>query len=126
MNLLKMNFINKFKNNFESISDTKVVLFNAEKSTIISSIRCTNITNTNIRITLEDIILLKNPIEKAYICYNLLISPNQTVDLLMVTKGNSSELVEHTMLDGDSLVIYSSSYSENFSCIITGYELLET
>lgn len=121
-----MNFINKFKNNFESISDTKVVLFNAEKSTVISSIRCTNITNTNIRITLEDIILLKNPIEKAYICYNLLISPNQTVDLLMVTKGNSSELVEHTMLDGDSLVIYSSSYSENFSCIITGYELLET
>ena len=69
---------------------------------------------------------MKNPIEKAYICYNLLISPNQTVDLLMVTKGNSSELVEHTMLDGDSLVIYSSSYSENFSCIITGYELLET
>lgn len=126
MKLLKMNFINKFKNNFESISDTKVVLFNAEKTTIISSIRCTNITNINIRITLEDIILLKNPIEKAYICYNLLIIPNQTIDLLMVTKGNSSELVEHTMLNGDSLVIYSSSYSENFSCIITGYELLET
>jgi hypothetical protein len=119
-------FINDIKNNFESISTTRTVLFSAERNTIISSIRCTNITDTNIRITLEDIRLLKSPVEKGYLCYNLLVTPNQTIDLLMVTKGNSSEIAEHKLLDGDNLVCYSSSYGETFSCILTGYELLET
>lgn len=119
-------FINDIKNNFESISTTRTVLLSAEKTTIISSIRCTNITDINIRITLEDIRLLKSPVEKGYLCYNLLITPNQTIDLLMVTKGNSSEIAEHKLLDGDNLVCYSSSYGETFSCILTGYELLET
>ncbi len=121
-----MTFINDIKSNFESLSNTKTVLISAEKKTIITSLRCTNITDSNIRITVEDIRLLKNPIEKSYICYNLLLSPNQTTDLLMVTKGNSSEISEHLMLDGDNLVCYSGSYSELFSCILTGYELLET
>lgn len=121
-----MLFINHIKNNFEKISNTKTVLYTAEKSTIITSIRCTNISDINIRISLEDIRLLKNPIEKGYICYNLLVTPNQTIDLLMVTKGNSSEIVEHKLIDGDNLVCYSSSYGETFSCILTGYELLET
>ena len=121
-----MAFINKIKRNFEYVSDTKTVLFSAEMDTIISSIRCTNITDSNIRITLEDIRLLKHHVEKGYICYKLLVLPNQTIDLLMVTKGTDSEIVEHTMLDGDSLVCYSESYSESFSCIITGYELLES
>jgi hypothetical protein len=121
-----MIFINNIKNDFESISNTKTVLIGAEKQTIITSLRCTNITDSNIRITVEDIRLLKNPIEKGYICYNLLLSPNQTIDLLMITKGNSSEISEHLLMDGDNLVCYSSSYGEVFSCILTGYELLET
>ena len=121
-----MNFINNIKNNFEKISNTKIVLFSAEKRTIITSIRCTNITDSNIRINLEDVRLLKNPIEKSYICYNLLVSPNQTIDLLSVTKGNSSEVVEHVLLDGDNLVCYGNSYNDIFSCVLTGYELLET
>ena len=45
-------FINDIKNNFESISTIRTVLFSAEKTTIISSILCTNITDINIRITL--------------------------------------------------------------------------
>ncbi len=121
-----MNFITKIKNNFESLSDTKTVLISVDKETVISSVRCTNTSNDNIRITVEDIRLLKNPVEKGYICYNLLITPNQTIDLLMVTKGNNSEVVEHTMLDGDNLVCYSNSYSETFSCILSGYEFNET
>lgn len=121
-----MNFIKNIKNDFEKISNTKTVLISAERNTIISSIRCTNITDSNIRITLEDIRLLKNPIEKGYLCYNLLVTPNQTIDLLSVTKGNSSEVVEHTLLDGDNLVCYGNSYNDVFSCILTGYELLET
>jgi hypothetical protein len=121
-----MAFINNIKNNFKNIADTKTILVSAEMTTIITSIRCTNITDSNIRVTLEDIRLLKNPIEEAYLCYKLLVLPNQTIDLLMVTKGNDSELVEHTLLDGDNLVCYSSSYSENFSVIVTGYELLES
>ena len=121
-----MNFITKIKNNFESLSDTKTVLISVDKETVISSIRCTNTSNDNIRITVEDIRLLKNPVEKGYICYNLLITPNQTIDLLMVTKGNNSEVVEHTMLDGDNLVCYSNSYSETFSCILSGYKFNET
>jgi hypothetical protein len=121
-----MVFVNNIKNNFEKISNTKIVLISAEKQTIITSLRCTNITDSNIRINVEDIRLLKNPVEKAYICYNLLLTPNQTTDLLMVTKGNSSEISEHLLLDGDNLVCYSGSYGEVFSCILTGYELLET
>lgn len=121
-----MNFINDIKFDFELLSDTRTVLMTAEKTTIITSIRCTNISDDNIRVSLEDIMLLRNPIEKGFLCHKLLISPNQTTDLLMTTKGNSSQLVEHKLLDGDSLVCYSSSYSENFSIIITGYELVES
>ena len=120
-----MNFIYEIKSNFEIISDTKTVLFSAEKTTIITSIRCTNLSNDNVRITLEDVRLLMSPIEKGYICYNLLLSPNQTTDLLMVTKGNSSEIAEHKLLNGDNLVCYSSSFGETFSCIVNGYELVE-
>jgi len=118
-------FINDFKFNFKNISDSKTILYNAEKKSVITSIRCTNITDNNIRITLEDVCLLKHPIEEAYICYKLLITPNQTIDLLMVTKGNSSVIAEHKMFDGDKLVCKSESYSEKFSCIVVGYELLE-
>lgn len=121
-----MIFTNNIKNNFEKLSNTKTILISAEKQIVITSLRCTNITDNNIRITVEDVRLLKSPIEKGYICYNLLLTPNQTTDLLMVTKGNSSEISEHLMLDGDNLVCYSGSYSEVFSCILTGYELLET
>lgn len=118
-------FIKDFKFDFKNISDSKTPLYSAEKKSIITSIRCTNITDNNIRITLEDRCLLKNPIEEAYLCYKLLLLPNQTVDLLMVTKGNSSVISEHTMFDGDNLICNSESYSEKFSCIVIGYELLE-
>lgn len=118
-------FIKNFKFDFKNISDSKTTLYSAEKKSIITSIRCTNITDNNIRITLEDMCLLKNPIEEGYICYKLLITPNQTTDLLMVTKGNSSIISEHTMFDGDNLVCKSESYSEKFSCVVIGYELLE-
>jgi hypothetical protein len=121
-----MNFIKEVKINFETISDTRTVLISAEKSIVITSIRCTNISNDNIRVFLEDIRLLQSPIEKAYICYNLLISANQTTDLLMVSKGQSSQIAEHKLLDGDNLVCYSNSVGETFSCIVNGYELVET
>lgn len=121
-----MNFINDIKFDFKSLSDTKTALLTAEKTTIITSIRCTNTTNDNVRITLEDIMLLTHPIQESYICYKLMLTPNQTTDLLMVTKGVSSELVPHKLLNGDSLVCYSDSFKETFSCIVIGYELVES
>lgn len=118
-------FIKDFKYNFKKISDSKTVLYSAERKSIITTIRCTNISDINIRITLEEKCSLKDPVEEAYLCYKLLLPPNQTVDLLMVTKGNSSVISEHTMLDGDGLFCYTESFSEKFSCSIIGYEILE-
>jgi hypothetical protein len=68
---------------------------------------------------------LENPVQEAFIAENLLIFPNQTTDLLAIIYGESSEVVEHRMLDGDSLICYSDGYDNNFSCIVTGYEEVE-
>ena len=69
--------------------------------------------------------MLEDPIREAFIQENLLLLPNQTTDLLAIIYGNASEVVEHRLFDGDSLVCYSDGYDANFDCIITGYEEVE-
>lgn len=111
---------------FEEISDTRTVLFTAEYTSIFQSIRCTNICDEKIRITLEGIRLLgTNVPRKVYLSYNVIVPPNSSTDLLFVKTDNSSEIAPIKILNGDSLVCYSDGYSNKFSCIISGYAVIE-
>lgn len=121
-----MNFIRPIRLLFNNLGDAKTVLFSSEGKVVIKSIRCCNKSGRNIRLNLQVKALLENPIQEAFIAENLLILPNQTTDLLAIIYGNSSEVVEHRLLDGDSLVCYSDGYDNKFDCIISGYEEVET
>ena len=120
-----MNFIRPIRLLFNKLSDSKTALFSSEGNVVIKSIRCCNKSGRNIRVRLQVIALLENPIQEAFIQENLLILPNQSTDLLAIIYGNSSEVVEHRLFDGDSLICYSSGYDDKFDCIISGYEEVE-
>jgi hypothetical protein len=120
-----VNFIRPIRLLFTNLSDSKTALFSSEGNVVIKSIRCCNRSGRNIRLNLQVIALLENPVQEAFIAENLLILPNQTTDLLAIIYGNASEVVEHRLLDGDSLVCYSDGYDNNFDCIISGYEEVE-
>lgn len=120
-----MNFIEPVRLLFKDLADSKTPIYSAEGNVVIKSIRCTNTSGENIRVSLEVIALLENPIQEAFIAYNLLVLPNQSVDLLSVLRADSSEVVEHRMFNGDNLVCYSDGFSKQFSCIVTGYKEVE-
>ena len=120
-----MNFIKPIRLLFNNLSDSKTALFSSEGNVVIKSIRCCNRSGRNIRLNLQVIALLESPIQEAFIVENLLILANQTTDLLAIICGEASEVVEHRLLDGDSLICYSGGYDDKFSCIITGYEEVE-
>lgn len=117
-----MNFIKPIRLYYSNLIDEKTPIFSAEGSVVIKSVRCTNTSGENIRITLEVLALLENPVQEAYLTYNRLILPNQSVDLLSVVCGDTAEVVEHRMLDGDNLVCYSDGFSKQFSCVVSGYQ----
>lgn len=121
-----MNFIKPIRLLFNNLSDSRTALFSAEGNVVIKSIRCCNKSGRNIRLNLQVIALLENPIQEAFIIQNLLILPNQTTDLLGIIYGGASEVVEHRLLNGDSLICYSDGYDDKFDCIITGYEEMES
>lgn len=121
-----MNFIRPIRLYFNNLSDSKTALFNSEGNVVIKSIRCCNRSGRNIRLNLQVIALLESPIQEAFIAENLLILPNQTTDLLAIIYGGASEVVEHRLFDGDSLICYSDGYDDKFDCIITGYEEVES
>lgn len=121
-----MNFIKPIRLLFNNLSDSKTALFTSEGNVVIKSIRCCNKSGRNIRLSLQVIALLENPIQEAFIIQNLLILPNQTTDLLGIIYGGASEVVEHRLLNGDSLICYSDGYDDKFDCIITGYEEMES
>lgn len=121
-----MNFIKSIRLLFNNLSDSKTALFSSEGNVVIKSIRCCNKSGRNIRLNLQVIALLENPIQEAFIQEKLLILPNQTTDLLAIIYGGASEVVEHRLFDGDSLICYSDGYDDKFDCIITGYEEVES
>jgi len=121
-----MNFIKPIRLLFNNLTDSKTAIFSSEGNVVIKSIRCCNRSGVSIRLNLQVVALLEHPVQEAYIAENLLILPNQSTDLLSISYGSSSEVVEHRMFDGDSLVCYSNGFSEKFDCIIIGYEEVGT
>ena len=117
-----MNFVSPIRLLFKELADSKTPLYSADGNVVIKSVRCTNTSSENIRITLEVLALLESPIQEAYLTYNRLILPNQSVDLLSVVCGDTAEVVEHRMLDGDNLICYSDGFSKQFSCVVSGYQ----
>jgi|GEM_PF-3593784 len=120
-----MNFISPVRLLFNNLADSQTALFSSEGNVVIKSIRCCNTSGINIRLSLKVIALLESPIQEAFIAENLLILPNQTTDLLSIIYGESSEVVEHRMFDGDNLICYSNGYQNKFDCIIQGYQEVE-
>lgn len=117
-----MNFISPIRILFKELADSRTPIYSSEGNVVIKSIRCTNTSSENIRVTLEAIALLESPLQEAYITFNRIILPNQSVDLLSVVCGDTAEVVEHRMLDGDNLVCYSDGFSKQFSCVVSGYQ----
>lgn len=121
-----MNFIRPIRLLFRNLSDSKTALFSSEGNVVIKSIRCCNRSGRNIRLNLEVIALLEDPIQQAFLQEKVLLLPNQTTDLLAMIYGNTAEVVEHRLLDGDSLICYADGYDDIFDCTITGYEEVES
>ncbi len=117
-----MNFITPVRLLFNNLANSKTAIYSAAGNVVLKSVRCTNTSSVNIRVSLEVIALLTNPIQEAFIAYNLLVAPNQSTDLLSVIRGDSAEVVEHRMLDGDNLVCYSDGFDKTFSCVVSGYK----
>lgn len=120
-----MNFIKPIVVAFENLSDAKTALYSAEGNVIIKSVRCCSRSDKNIRLNLQLISLLRNPYVQSYLVQNLLVFPNQTTDLMAISFGNYAQLVEHRLMDGDSLVCFSDGYENKFDCIVSGYEEVE-
>lgn len=120
-----MNFIAPIRILLTNLTDSKTVIFSAERNCVIKSVRCCNRAGIVIRLNLQVVALLDNPVQEAFIAENLAVSINQTTDLLCVLYGSASEVVEHRMKNGDNLICYSNGNSENFDCIVTGYEETE-
>lgn len=120
-----MNFIKKVTGAFTDLNDSQTPIYSAERTTTIKSLRCCNKSGVDIRIYLQYKSLLKDPIEEAFILYNRLLLANQTMDLLSVVCGNTSEIVEKTLLDGDNLICYSDDFSHKFDLSLDGEEETE-
>lgn len=120
-----MNFIKPVRKLFTDLNDSQTAIFSAERTTYITSIRCTNKSGVNIRLNLKGIALLEDPVQESFVAFNRLLLANQSMDLLAVVAADSSEVVEHVLLDGDNLVCYSNGFNEKFDCILQGYEETE-
>jgi len=112
-----MNFIKHFKLEFPNISDTQNCLYTSSGNVVLTSIKCTNISDNNIRLTAK--------INDTPIAYNRLVGINQTTDMLFGVYSDKAELVESRMVKDDKLYCYSDGYSKAFSCLIVGYEEVE-
>ena len=117
-----MNFVSPIRLLFKDLADNKTPLYSADGNVVIKSVRCTNTSGENIRVTLEVLAIFASPVQETYLTYNRLILPNQSVDLLSVVWGDTAEVVEHRMLDGDNLICYSDGFSKQFSCVVSGYQ----
>ena len=120
-----MNFIQPYRKLFTDLSDSQTEIFVAERTTIVKSIRCTNKSGVNIRLWLKSTALLENPIQEAFLAFNCLVLANQSIDLLAILYGQSSEVTEHLLLNGDGLVLYSGDNEHKFDCAFIAYEETE-
>lgn len=120
-----MNFIQPYRKLFTDLNDSQTEIFVAERTTIVKSIRCTNKSGINIRLNLKAVALLENPIQEAFLAFKCLVLANQSIDLLAILYGQSSEVVEHLLLNGDGLVLYSDDFSHKFDCVFIAYEETE-
>ena len=120
-----MNFIKPIRIHFSNLSDYKTVLYSAEGNVVIQSIRCCNKSRNQIRVNLQAVALLENPIQEAFLQHEVLILPNQTADLLSTMYANTALIVEHRMFNGDNLICYADSYQNEFDCTVVGYEEIE-
>lgn len=94
---------------FSDLSKNPTVLFSAERTTWVFNVMITNKSKTNIRIFLEKVSLLNDPIKRAFRAHNKLIEPNQTIDIILDTM---------TLNNGENLVCYSDGFSSVFDCIV--------
>ena len=115
-----MNFISYETLLFSKLADEKTAILSAEKTCYLNGVNISNATNANIRINLQIIRLLVTPVVESYLVKNLLIQPNQSLNLMSL--GNLKVFLEN----GDNLLCFSNGYTELFDCTICYSILNET
>lgn len=112
---------------FTNLSDEKTVLFSAERDTIVTAVIVCNKSDStvpSIRINLQSVALLENPVQEAFFVFNLLVQKNESMNLLSL-KDQNNDITPLFLKDGDNLVCYSNGFSERFDCTVYYRELNE-
>lgn len=107
-----MNFISYETLLFTNLADEKTAILSPEKTCRLDGVNVSNATSANIRINLQIIRLLTTPIVESYLIRNVLIQPNQSLNLLSLGK------LEVFLENGDNLLCFSNGYTELFDCTI--------
>ena len=114
-----MNFVSYKSLLYEKLADQKTVLLSAEKSIFLNAVNICNISDINIRLNLQIVRLLEDPIKESFLVQNVIIQPNESKNLMHL--GN----LEVYLQDGDSILCFSDGYGQLFDCTICYTELNE-
>lgn len=112
---------------FSNLSDERSVLYSAERDTIIAGvIICSRSedNNASMRINLQTIALLEDPVQQAFYVHNVLIQKNESMNLLAL-KDQNNEPTPMFLKNGDNLVCYSNGYTQKFDCTLYFRELTD-
>tara|TARA_B110000908_G_C10267055_1_gene465268 strand:- start:4406 stop:4774 length:369 start_codon:yes stop_codon:yes gene_type:complete len=98
---------------YSSLSDQKTVVLSTEKETIfLHAVNVCNMSDDNIRISLQMTSIINTPIEESYLVKDVLLQPNESHNLMSL--GN----LEVFLKNGDSLICFSNGYSQVFDCVV--------
>ena len=108
-----MHFLEPSRLLYSNLSDQKIVLLSTEKETIfLHAVNVCNISDENIRISLQMTSKLDESVEESYLVKDVLMQPNESHNLMAL--GNLAVFLK----PGDSLSCFSNGYSQLFDCII--------
>lgn len=117
---------------FNNLSNSQKEVFSAERVTEIHSVLITNKTNNDIRVYLEVVKPLANPIQRTLIARSYRVLKSGSQDLLVV-KNNVDDVTTNDVpptsrriSDGDNLICYSDGATQLFDCTVFFTELNET
>lgn len=95
---------------FAEVADQQDILLTAEKTIFLNAVNICNISQENIRIFLQIEKPLSVPVIKNYLISNLLIQPNESLNLLTG--------LEVFLQKNDILRCFSDGYTKKFDCTI--------
>lgn len=116
---------------FSNLSNSKEIIFSAEKPAIIKHIVICNRVNIEIRINLEMVVPLSNPLQRAFLQTQIRVGKFGSRDLCVLEPNvdninvGSTHKIDIPMVDACNLICYSNGVSEKFDCSIFYSEMNE-